>query len=91
MERICLIVGLIKKDIVYMREYFPKPKYLGAHLNVELNSSNYAPKADLKNTTGVDTSDFAKKTDLVNLKSDVDILDIDQLKNIPSGLSNLKK
>ena len=38
----------------------------------------------------VDTSDFAKKTALANLKSDVDKLDIDKLKNVPSNLSNLK-
>ena len=35
--------------------------------------------------------DFAKKTkDLTNLKSDVDKLDIDKLKNVLSNLSNLK-
>ena len=31
-----------------------------------------------------------KKTDLPNLKSDVDKLDIGKLKNVPSNLSNLK-
>ena len=31
-----------------------------------------------------------KRLDLVNLKSDVDKLDIDKLKNVPSNLSNLK-
>ena len=31
-----------------------------------------------------------KKTDLANWKSDVDKLDIDKLKNVPSNLSNLK-
>ena len=31
-----------------------------------------------------------KKTDLVNLKCDVDKLDIDKLKNVPNNLSNLK-
>ena len=51
---------------------------------------NYATKTDLKNTTGVDTSSFAKKTDLVNWKSDVDKCDINKLKNVPSGLSSLK-
>ena len=44
-------------------------------------------KADL---TGVDTSSFAKKIDLSNLKSDVDKLDTDKLKIIPTNLSNLK-
>ena len=31
-----------------------------------------------------------KKTDLTNLKSDADKLDIDKLKDIPSNLRNLK-
>ena len=31
-----------------------------------------------------------KKTDVANLNSDVDKLDIDKLKNMPSNLSNLK-
>ena len=37
-------------------------------------------KADSKNATGVDTSNFLKKVDLANLKSDEDKLDIDKLK-----------
>ena len=44
-----------------MCEYFPKPKSIGANAKVELYLSNHATKADLKNATGVDTSDFAKK------------------------------
>ena len=39
-----------------MSEYFPKPKSLGANVKVELNLSNYATKADLKNATDDDTS-----------------------------------
>ena len=31
-----------------------------------------------------------KKTDLANLKFDLDNLDIDKLKNVPCNLSNLK-
>ena len=73
-----------------MSEYFPKPNFLGANAKVELDFSNYATKADLKNATGVDTLDFAKKNDLAHLKSDVDKLDIDKLINVPSNLSNLK-
>ena len=38
----------------------------------------------------IDISDFAKKTDLANLKSDVDKLHIDKLKNTLSGLNTLK-
>ena len=59
-------------------------------MKVELDLSNYATKANFKNTTGVDTSDFAKKTDLANLKPDVDKLDIDKLKNVPNNLRSLK-
>ena len=74
-----------------MDEYFPKPKSLRTNVKVELDLSNYATKADLKNATGgVDISDFAKKTDLANLKFAVDKLDIDKLKNVPTSLSNLK-
>ena len=73
-----------------MSEYFPKPKSFGANVKVELDLSNYATKADLKNATGVDTSKFAEKVDLANLKSDVDKLDIDKLRHVPSNLSNLK-
>ena len=43
-----------------------------------------------KNVASANTLDFAKTTDLANLKSDVDKLDIDKLKNVPSGLNNLK-
>ena len=73
-----------------MSKYFPEPKSSGGRVKVKLDLSNYAIKTDLKNATGVDTSNFAKKVDLPNLKSDVDKLDIDKLKNVPSKLSNLK-
>ena len=72
-----------------MSEYFPKPKSFGVKVKVELDLSNYATKADLKNAT-FDTSSFAKKTDLANLKPDVDKLDIDKLKKVPTKLNNLK-
>ena len=52
--------------------------------------SNYATKAELINPTGVGTSKFAKKVDLASLKSNVDKLDIDKLKIVPSNLSNFK-
>ena len=44
----------------------------------------------MENETGVDTSNFAKKTDLANLKSGVDKLDIHNSNNIPNKLRNLK-
>ena len=51
---------------------------------------NYATKADLRNATSVDTSKFVKKVDLATLKSDVDKLDIDKLKDVPNNVSNMK-
>ena len=72
-----------------MSEYFPDPKSLGK-VKVELDLSNYATKTDLKNATGIDTSSFAIKVDIARLKSNIDKLDIDKLKNVPSGLSNEK-
>ena len=73
-----------------MSEYFPEPKPSGGKVKVELDLSNYAIKVNLKNATAVDTSKFDKKVDLSSLKSNVDKLDIDKLKNIPTGLNNLK-
>ena len=49
-----------------MSEYVPKPQSLGANVKAEFDISNYTIKVDLKNATGVDTSDFAKKTGLAN-------------------------
>ena len=69
-----------------MSEYLPKPKFLGGNVMVVLDLSNYATKSELKNSTVVDIYKFAEKMDLSNLKSDVDKLDIDKLKNVPSGL-----
>ena len=60
-------------------------------MKVELDLSKYGAKTNLKNATGIDISPFAKKVDLANLKSSVENLDIDKLKNFLPILSNLKK
>ena len=73
-----------------MSEYFLKRKFLRANVKVQLNLSNYATKSDLRNARDVDTLYFAKKTDLADLKSDVDKLDIDKLRNRSSNLSRLQ-
>ena len=73
-----------------MNEFFPEPKYSEGRVTVELDMYNYAAKAGFKNATWVDTSRFSKKVDSANLKSNVDKLDIDKLKNIPTNLNNLK-
>ena len=48
-----------------MSEYFPAPKYLGGKVKFELDLPNFATKTDLKNATGIDTSSFAEKVNLV--------------------------
>ena len=67
-----------------MSQYFPKPfKSFGGNINVKVDLSNYATKPDLKIVAHVDTSSFALKTDLANLKTEVDKLDIDKLVLVP--------
>ena len=88
---ILLIVGLIKKTLYKMSQYFPKSyESFGRDINVKIDLSNYATITDIKNVSHVDTSiSFALKTNLANLKSEVDKLDIDKLKPVPTDLSKL--
>ena len=73
-----------------MSQYLPKPyEPFSGNINVKADLSNYATKDDIKNITHVDTSIFALKTNLANLKSEVDKLDVDKLKPIPTDLSKL--
>ena len=58
-------------------------------INVNVDLSNYATKADLKNATGIDTSKLAAKSDLASLKAEVDKLDIDKLIPVPLDLRKL--
>ena len=57
--------------------YFSPYANFTNEIKVDLDLPNYATKSDLKNATGVDTLQLAKKGNLLNLKSDVDELDID--------------
>ena len=87
---ILLIFGLIKKTLYKMSQYFPKPfEPFGGNINVRVDLSNYATKDDIKNITHIDTSSFALKTNLPNLKSEFDKLDVNRLKPIPTDLSKL--
>ena len=87
---IVLIVGLIKRSRIKMSQYFPKPfRKFGGNINVKVDLSNYGTNTDLKNVTHVDTSSFALKTNLANLKTEVDKLDIDKLAPVPVDLSKL--
>ena len=74
-----------------MSQYFRKPfnSHFGDSIKVNIDLSNYATKTDLKNVTRVDTSSFALKTNLADLRTEVDKLDIDKLAPVPVDLSNL--
>ena len=73
-----------------MSQYFPKPyEPFAGNINVRVDLSNYATKDDIKNITHIESSSFALKTNLGNLKSEVDKLDIDKLKPVSTDLSKL--
>ena len=72
-----------------MSQYFPTPSSHKENIKVEIDLSNYATKKDINDITHVDTSNFALKTNLSSLKTEVDKLDIDKLVPIPNDLSKL--
>ena len=73
-----------------MSQYFPKPfRSFGGNINVKVDLSNYKTKTDLKNVTQIDTSVCALKTNLANLKTEVDKLEIDKLVTVPVDLCEL--
>ena len=73
-----------------MSNYFPKTyRLFGGDINVKVDLSNYATKAELKNATGIDTSKQPAKSNLASLKAEVDELDIDKLVPVPVDLSKL--
>ena len=73
-----------------MSQYFPKPyEPFGGDINVKVDLSNYATKVGIKNISHVDTSSFALETNLANLITEVDKLDIDKLAPVPVDLSKL--
>ena len=88
---IALIVGLIKKTLIKKSQCFPKlsNSHFGDSIKFKVDLPNYATKTDLKNVTHVDTSSFPLKTNLANLKTEIDKLDIDKLVPVSVDLSKL--
>ena len=70
-----------------MSQSFPTP--LSDYKNIKVDLSNYSTKKDINDITHVDTSNFALKTNLSSLKTEVDKLDIDKLATVPIDLSKL--
>ena len=64
--------------------YFPEP-YTPSQNKIkgELDLSSYGRKSYIKGAKGIDTSKVPKEVDLANFKSNIDKLNIDQLKTTP--------
>ena len=73
-----------------MSQYFPKPHepFVG-DINAKVDLSNYAKITDSKNVTHVDVSNFALKSNLPSLKTEVGKLDIHKLTPAPNDLAKL--
>ena len=72
-----------------MSKYFPPYGDSSNEIKEKLDPSNYATKTDLKDITHVDVSNFASKTNLAALKTEVDKIDTDKLKTVPDELAKL--
>ena len=72
-----------------MSQCFPTPSNHKENIKVEIDLSNHATKKDVNDITHVDTSNFALKTNISSLKTEVDKLDIDKLATVPVDLSKL--
>ena len=72
-----------------MSQYFPTPSSHKENIKVEIDLTNYATKKYINDITHVDTSNFALKTNLANLKTEVDKLDINKLAPVSADLSKL--
>ena len=51
--------------------WFPRSPYERNKIDLRINLENYVTQKELKEATGIDTSDFAQKTDVDKLKADV--------------------
>ena len=72
----------MKIFLLKMSQYFLKPfRNFGENINVKVNLSNY--------TTKTNTSSFARKKHLPNLKTEVHKLDIGKLAPVSVDLSKL--
>ena len=72
-----------------MSTYYPPYKSCSNNIKVELDLTNYNTKTDLKNITHTVVSSFASKTNLSALKTELDKIDIDNLKTVPDDLAKL--
>ena len=81
---------MIAISLYKMSQYFPKPyEPFDGDINVKVDLSNYATKADIKNISHIDTLSFVLKSNLASLKTEVDKIDVDKLVPVSVDLSKL--
>ena len=86
------MVELIKKTCIKMsfkQYFFLDHRIFGGNVSVRVDLFDYATKGELKNATGIDTSNFSLKSNLASLKAEVDKIDADKLKTVPDDLIKL--
>ena len=72
-DTIISLIEIIVRPCIKIGQYFPKSfRNFGRNINVKIALSNYATKTNPKNVTHVDSSNFALKTNLANLKTEVE-------------------
>ena len=69
--------------------YYPPYKSSSNNIKVELDLSNYVTEDDVKSITHVDVSSYATKINLAALKTEIDKIDVDNLKTVPDDLAKL--
>ena len=72
-----------------MNQYFLKLyEPSGRGINFKVDLSKYVTKTHIKNISHINVSSFVLKSNLASLKTEVDKLYVDKLKNISTNLSN---
>ena len=84
---ILLIVGIIQKNIIN-ESIFSKTKPFEGKCESCFFYLCY--KSRFKSVTVIDTSKFAKKTDIASLKSDIHMSGIHKVEKVSTGLNRLK-
>ena len=87
---ILLIVGLMKKILLYKMSYFLGNVFSKNHIKVQLDLFNYTTKSYFKNAAGINASKYVEKVDLLRLKIKTDKLDIGKLETTSADLSKLE-
>ena len=77
------------KRVYYKMSYYPPYKSSSNNIKVKLDLSNYATNDDVKNITHVDVNNYATKTNLASLKTEVDKIDVGKLKTVPDDFAKL--